>query len=148
MEKKEPDSFTVKDRRRFVVDASGDAQSEGDTTASEKPSPQEPHRDDGGAAGDQPREASSRQEQRAPLPEIDFATFVLSLSSNAFFHLGLIENPMTGKIERNLPLARQTIDIITLLQEKTKGNLTQDESNLIDNLLADLRLKYVNEAKK
>jgi hypothetical protein len=63
-------------------------------------------------------------------------------------HLGLVENPQTKKIERNLPMAKQTIDIIAMLKDKTKGNLTNEEKNLIENLLSDLRFKYVYEVNK
>ena len=64
--------------------------------------------------------------------------------------MGLLSGPLhlTKKKERNLPLAKQTIDILGVLQEKTKGNLTKDEEQLIENLLHDLRLKYVEESGK
>ena len=81
--------------------------------------------------------------QGRPLPEMDFGTFVLSLASSALMHLGELPNAETGHRERNLPLARQTIDILGVLQEKTKGNLTQEEDRLLTELLYDLRLKYV-----
>ena len=55
---------------------------------------------------------------------------------------------MSGKQERNLPMAKQTIDILGVLKEKTQGNLTNDEEQLLDNLLHDLRIKYVEESKK
>ena len=76
------------------------------------------------------------------LPEIDFATFILSLASSALIHLGEVPDA-GGKSERDLPLAKQTIDIIALLREKTKGNLAPDEAQLLDSLLYDLRMKYV-----
>ena len=87
--------------------------------------------------------SEERRAGRTPLPEMDFGTFVLSLASSALMHLGQMENPETGKKERNLPLAKQTIDILGVLQEKTKGNLTQEEDRLLTELLYDLRLKYV-----
>ena len=74
---------------------------------------------------------------------IDFYTFVLSLGSSAFVHLGDAPHPETGKPEADLPLAKQTIDIIGMLQEKTRGNLTAEEEQLVGNLLSDLRLRYV-----
>ena len=64
------------------------------------------------------------------LPHIDFATFVLSLSHSALMHLGEAPHPETGKVEKDLALARQTIDLIGMLEEKTKGNLTGDEEKL------------------
>lgn len=87
------------------------------------------------------------KQDRTPLPEINLATFILSLSGSAMFHIGEIPNPETGKTEKNLPLAKQSIDIIEMLKEKTKGNLDSDEEKLLDNILYDLRLKYVDASK-
>ncbi len=76
--------------------------------------------------------------------QIDFYTFVLSLASSAFVHLGDAPHPETGEIGKaNLLLAKETIDILAMLGEKTKGNLTAEESSFLENLLADLRLRYV-----
>ena len=63
------------------------------------------------------------------------------------FHIGEIPNPETGKTEKNLPLAKQSIDIIEMLKEKTKGNLDPEEEKLLDIVLYDLRMKYVNALK-
>jgi hypothetical protein len=79
----------------------------------------------------------------AALPAIDFATFVMSLGSSALYHLGELEGG-----ERNLPLAKQTIDILGMLSEKTRGNLSDDDAKLVEHLLYDLRLKYVEAKKK
>ena len=80
-----------------------------------------------------------------PLPNINFATFIFSLNSSALVQLGLMEDPMTGEKSKNLPLARQTIDIISMLEEKTRGNLDKDEAAMIKNILYDLRILYVKE---
>lgn len=82
------------------------------------------------------------------LPGVDFATFVLSLSHSALVHLGEAPNPETGGVEKNLPLARQTIDLIAMLEDKTKGNLTGDEERLIGQILFDLRMRYVELSKQ
>ena len=84
---------------------------------------------------------------RSLWPEIDFSSFVFSLSTSALLHLGEVPDPVTGKTEKDLPLAKQTIDILGMLQDKTRGNLTADEGKLLENLLADLRWRYVREAK-
>lgn len=84
----------------------------------------------------------------SPLPEINFSTFILSLSTSALMHLGEFPNPETNHIEKNLPLAKQTIDLIDMLKGKTGGNLDKDEDQLITNMLYDLKLKYVNAIKK
>jgi hypothetical protein len=81
------------------------------------------------------------------LPEIDFSTFVLSLNHSALVHLGDAPNPVTGRPDASLALARQTIDLLALLQEKTRGNLTADEERTVDQVLYDLRMRYVEVAK-
>lgn len=82
-----------------------------------------------------------------PLPTIDFATFILSLSHSALMHLGEAPHPETDRVEPNLPLAKQNIDLLGLLEEKTKGNLTGDEERLLAQVLFDLRMRYVERAK-
>jgi hypothetical protein len=76
---------------------------------------------------------------------IDFVTFVLSLASSAFVHMGDAPHPESGAPAENLPLAKQTIDILGMLEEKTKGNLTPEEEKFLENLLMDLRLRYVQK---
>jgi len=80
-----------------------------------------------------------------PLPEISFPSFIFSLSSSAFVSLGAIPDPHTGKQEKNLALAKQTIDLLVMLREKTRNNLTQEEESLFDHLLYDLRMSYIKE---
>jgi len=75
-----------------------------------------------------------------------FALFISSLGMQTLMHLGEITNPLTEKKEKNLTQAKQTIDIISMLGDKSKGNLTEDESKLLDNLLYELRMKYVKMA--
>jgi hypothetical protein len=84
-------------------------------------------------------------DDRKPAP-IDFYTFCLSLGSSAFVHMGDAPNPETGEAQPNLVLAQQTIDILGMLQEKTKGNLSDEEARFLDNLLVDLRLRFVTKA--
>jgi DNA-nicking Smr family endonuclease len=91
-----------------------------------------------------PREDTSTQE--ALLPEIDFTHFILSLSSSALIQLGEIQDPFTQKLAKNLPSAKQTIDLIGMLKEKTKGNLIPEEEKVIDYVLYDLRMRYVKAA--
>lgn len=76
-------------------------------------------------------------------PPVDFCTFILSLGSSAMIHLGEIENPERGDKAVNLPMAHQTIDMIAMLEEKTRGNRTTEEERYIMSLLKDLRLRYV-----
>ena len=79
------------------------------------------------------------------LPTLNFATFIFSLNSSALVQLGMIEDPMTGDKTKNLPLAKQTIDILSMLEEKTQGNLDTDEKAMLKNILYDLRILYVKE---
>ena len=79
----------------------------------------------------------------ATLPGINFSTFILSLNSSALVHLGIIMAPGACEKSVNLPLAKQTVDILGMLEDKTRGNLIDDEKNLLTNMLHDLRLMYV-----
>jgi hypothetical protein len=87
--------------------------------------------------------STGKTEEERLLPEITFPSFIFSLSSTAFVSLGAVPDPETGKTEKNLPLAKQTIDLLGLLREKTRNNLTPEEDNLFDHLLYDLRMAYV-----
>lgn len=82
---------------------------------------------------------------RAPR-EIDFTTFVISLGSSAFVHLGEVPHPESQQPAPNLVLAKQTIDILGMLQAKTRGNLTPEEEKLLEHLLVDLRLRFVEKS--
>lgn len=93
-------------------------------------------------------EADPSGEAPEDLPAIDFATFVLSLSHSALVHLGDAEDPSTGRRERDLPMARQTIDLLGLLQDKTRGNLDGREERVLEQALIDLRLRFVEVSKQ
>lgn len=96
-------------------------------------------------------EAYTKAKSVAPpsehLPELDFAMFVLSLAHSAWVHLGDAPNPADGLRETNLPMARQTIDLLAMLQDKTRGNLDGDEEHVLEQALYDLRTRYVEVAK-
>ncbi len=81
------------------------------------------------------------------LPAIDFATFVLSLAQSGRVHLGDAPNPAEGEQKIEPALARQSIDLLALLQEKTRGNLSGEEETLLAQSLYDLRMRYVEVAK-
>lgn len=76
-----------------------------------------------------------------------FNTLVLSLASSAFMALGLEENPQTGKVEKDMQVARINIDLLGVLKEKTKNNLSPDEKLLLDSVVADLQTRYCQCAK-
>lgn len=81
------------------------------------------------------------------LPEVDFSTFLLSLAHSVLVHLGTARLPEGEEVEVNLPLARQTIDLLGLLAEKTKGNLSGAEERLLEQLLSDVRSRYAEQVK-
>jgi hypothetical protein len=127
--------FVIKDRRMF---------GKGDEDQPIKEETEKPLED----ATSEESESAESQEQETEdyqLPEINFATFIFSLNHSVLVHLGVMEDPSTGKKVRNLPIAKQTIDILGMLEEKTKGNLTEDEEKMLKNILYDLRMIYIKE---
>ena len=92
--------------------------------------------------------AKGADQPNVELPRIDFSTFVVSLSTSALYSLGLAANPETGRVEPpNWEMARQTIDTLELLQEKTRGNLDTEEYKLLESLLYDLHLRFIESRK-
>jgi len=120
--------FTVKDRRTF--------DSQGEVKESVKAEREEEKKKD------KDRE-EKKEKGAAPLPEVNFSSFILSLSSSTLLHLGEIADPQSGEKKKDMALAKQSIDIISLLKDKTKGNLTEEEEKLLDHLLYDLRMRFV-----
>ena len=97
---------------------------------------------------DQEEQTDSSKEKETESFQIDFSTFIMSLTSSAFYHLGDMPDPSTGKKEVNLPAVQQTIDMLVMLREKTKGNLKEDEEKLIEKLIYELQVKYVAKTKE
>ena len=85
---------------------------------------------------------------RCVMPEVTFPAFVMSLNTSALFHLGEIAEPETGRKVVDLDLARHAIDTLMLIQEKTRGNLSTDEEELLKNILYDIKLRFVNATKQ
>ncbi len=130
-------SFKVQDRRRFsatgearedVAEASADAAPSADPAPSTGPGASHAHAPE---AGD----------------EITFASFVFSLSTQALVNLGEVPDPVDGATRVNLDGARHIIDILAVLDEKTRGNLDQAEAALLESALYDLRMRYVDRAR-
>ena len=88
------------------------------------------------------------KEGQGDLPSIDFTTLLLSFASSAQIQLGLVADPMTQKVSQNLSMAKQTIDLISVLGEKTKGNLSAEEGELMETLLYNLRLQFIEMSKR
>ncbi len=140
-EKEEDKGFVVKDRRRFSseeTDAGEDAQTQAGA-APQEDKKTEKHSETG------PRQ--TLEPERGPFPEVTLATFIFSLSSSALVHLGEIPEPETQNTHVDLPMAKQIIDTLGMLQEKTKGNLDPDEDRLLKSVLYDLRMRYVQKSK-
>jgi len=138
-ENEEKKDFVVKDRRIFA---------EGKLDAEEKEEKESPPVDEEKAAEtDEVSEEPTAETQEPPFqfPEINFPTFVASLNASALLNLGAIEDPSSGEKNKNLPMAKQTIDILSMLQEKTSGNLSKEEEDMLKNILYDLRIMYVKE---
>ncbi|NIP93794.1 MAG: DUF1844 domain-containing protein [Akkermansiaceae bacterium] len=97
---------------------------------------------------DEEETEASEEPRGQELPAADFSTFLLSLGTSALYHLGLVKDPESGETaEANRPLAKQTIDTLEILQQKTQGNLTEQESQLLQNLLTELRMRFVEAGK-
>ena len=137
-EKIEGKGFVIRDRRRFTEEGEVKEAVAPDAKAGQP----EPERQKKEKA--EP-EAAPEPSQQTPLPKINFSTFIFSLNTSALLHLGEVPDPATGKQEADLPMAKQTIDLIAMLEGKTRGNLTSDEENLLKHILYDLRLRYVQK---
>ncbi len=136
-------SFTIKDRRIFATETEEvpkEESKEESKKKAEEESKELPKKETVSAE-------KQKTEPKVHLPEINFPTFIFSLNASALLHLGVIDDPATGKKVKNLPLGKQTIDILCMLEEKTKGNLSKEEENLLKNILYDLRMIYVKEQK-
>ena len=138
-EEKNEKGFVIKDRRHF--DESGTARAQEDKKEEPQPAPE---------MKDETREASSTQgipgEQKdEQIPEINFVSFIYSLATTAFYHFGDFPDPATNKTARNLPAAKQTIDILNILKNKTQGNLEQTEKQMLEDILYELQMRYVKE---
>jgi hypothetical protein len=141
-EKEGKSDFVVKDRRIF---ADGKLDAKEKEEEKKKASPAEEKKETAAEEPDKKKEAAEKQEPPFQLPAINFSTFVASLNASALLHLGIIEDPSSGTKNKSLPMAKQTIDILSMLQEKTTGNLSDEEENLLKNILYDLRIMYVKE---
>ena len=122
-------AFKVSDRRFFTED--GELREEA-SMAPEKP----PHETANVSA-----EANAPQHE--PERPMDFKTLVFSFATTAMIQLGILANPGTGKAEKDLPAAKQTIDVLEILSLKTKGNLDNEESQLLEASLYDLKMSYL-----
>ena len=91
-------------------------------------------------------EGQVRKEGKCVMPEVTFTAFVMSMNTSALFHLGEISDPASGEKQTDLVLAQHTIDTLAILEQKTRGNLTEDEQDLLKHVLYDLKMRYVRAA--
>jgi hypothetical protein len=129
-EQQDKPGFRVSDRRRFTD--TGDERAAAGEAGETEP-----------AAGGEQTRGTQPPEAAAPEP-VTFSTFVLGLSTQALLHLGEIASPLDGKVEQDLVAAKHMIDILGILRDKTRNNLEHGEEHLLDSILYDLRMRYVD----
>jgi hypothetical protein len=134
----EESDFKITDRRKFTED--GKVRPEAAATAAATPK---------ATPGPEPRgrQAARPEKERQAPPSLDFGSFLVSLGTSGLLQLGEIPDPETRKPAEDLEGARQTIEVLGLLKEKTKGNLTPDENRLLDTMLYELRMKFLAKSK-
>jgi uncharacterized protein DUF1844 len=133
MDDDETKGFQVRDRRRFTET--------GEVREDTADDPRE----------EQPQAEAEERKPPEPLPaeaEITLTTFLMSLSTQALMCLGEIPNPVDGKTETELPAVKELIDVISMLQDKTRGNVDPAEARLFEKILFDLRMRFVEKARK
>jgi hypothetical protein len=139
-DEKEEQGFSVSDKRHFRED--------GEVRSSE-PSP-EPVK----TATESPRADASIEphpeadQEPGAYPQIDFPSYILSYYTQGLVLLGEVPNPYTNQKEEDVEGAHHTVDILSMLQEKTKGNLTKDEEQLLDSVLYELRMKFMAKTSR
>jgi Domain of unknown function (DUF1844) len=152
-EKDQAKGFKVEDRRRFSAEGElkpehrGPEQADSKTSTASGSAPAASSSE--ALSRDQKTQDSTRASQRREsAPEITFATFVVGLSTQALVHLGELPDPQSNQSAPDLPAAQQLIDIIAMLESKTRGNLDHDEQAMLESILFDLRMKYVERARR
>jgi hypothetical protein len=131
-EKKKDTGFVVKDKRLFGE-------------SSDEMPLKEPQVNDSEEKKESQEKPQATPDYAGDYPPVNFTNFVLSLSTSALFHFGDFPDTEGGQTQKNLPAAKQTIDILDMLNEKTKGNLDKNENNLIQGVLYELKMRYVKE---
>jgi|SoiMethySBSTD1v2_1073268.scaffolds.fasta_scaffold771629_1 Domain of unknown function (DUF1844) len=145
-------NFKVTDRRLFNADGTlrEDVLIE-EAPPAQTPEPQ-PALSSGPAPSQQPFATATATELQPELPEPEdaepertmFNEFLMGIASSAFIYLGLVEHPATGRRQVDMTAAKESIDMLVMLREKTKGNLTRGEEKFFEDLLSDLKMQYVS----
>jgi hypothetical protein len=141
-EQEEQETFRVTDKRSFQEDGevrnTPDASEKEDQAPAPEPSPE--------VKSEPSNEGAKKKEP--PRQPIDFPSYLLSYYTQGLVLLGEVPSPYTGKKEEDVEASRHTIDILTMLKEKTKGNLNQDEEKLLETVLYELRMKYMSKTSR
>jgi hypothetical protein len=142
-EKEESKGFKIQDRRRFSA--------EGELKPQFRQEPEAPAseaRPQAAASGPRsaPEPAGRETASQQDATEMTFASFLVGLSAQVLVHLGEVPDPVSGEVHHDLPSAQQLIDLIGILQVKTRGNLDTSEASMLEAILFDLRMKYVELA--
>jgi len=154
-EKEQNKGFKVEDRRRFSAEGELKPEHRGAEQAGAQVSaahsiPEAAANPAGNDTQARPQEAQvfkAFSQDREAAPEITFSTFVVGLSTQALVHLGELPDPHTNQPAADLSAAQQLIDIIAMLEQKTRGNLDRDEQTMLEAILFELRMKYVERAR-
>jgi len=153
-DKQNDDGLKVKDKRRFSVGDNGvvrnhdqdETKKENDEKASDDAKSETTPADNGKQEAKAPADSKPRQDQKSEAAPVSFQSLVFSLATAAMMHMGEIADP-EGKSAKDIGMAKQTIDLLGILSEKTKGNLSEEEEAFLSSVLRDLRLRYV-QAKR
>ena len=135
-------SFKVIDKRK-----TSEAEEIEEAKNAEEAKPAEKVNENTARTADSEKKAADETAADMPDFEADFAAFVYSLNTQALLFMGKIPNPISKKYEKDLGTAKYLIDTIDMLSKKTKGNLDENETKLIENILYDLRMAYISEKK-
>jgi len=138
-EEQEEQSFRVTDKRGFRED--------GESTA---PESRENEKEEETPIVEQPSKEEEKppEQETPPRPPIDFPSYILSYYTQGCVLLGEVPNPYTNKKEEDLEAAKHTVDILSMLEQKTKGNLSKEEQQLIESVLYELRMKFMAKTNR
>ena len=140
-EEQEERGFVISDKRLFSP--SGQRITDAGPPKAAPPESPPPHTQEEPAAAASPQTPTAEADTPQDLPPVDFASFVMMLTNNVMVFLGQVPNPLTQQPQVDLAQAQHTIDILMMLREKTRGNLTADEERFLQELLPQLQMAYV-----
>jgi hypothetical protein len=136
--------FTISDKRLFTREGRRRVAAEHtETQRTPSPTPEAPRVEE----PPRPRPTTEGAPSR-DMPPADFSTFVAMLANNVMVFLGQVPDPASKQRRRDLPQAKHTIDILIMLREKTRGNLTTEEARLLEELLPQLQMAYVSASRQ